>query len=460
MSQDVFADIDPNTKSGTQLAADLNDFKAALLTQHSGATAPTYAEVGTEWLDTAVANTLVFKKYDGTQWISTFTIDDVAHSLSLGGNNPIASVSITRTDTAADMIEMYRNTATQTDGGLIFSQTNDNATKRTMAKMKLISESIADTAENASASFETMKAGAMTEAMRISATAFFVEMLKGTGQRNVVVDANGNISSEAAASGSNIFSDGNAVTGDDSTYTETGLALTKSSTAAELIDGSQVFKVISTAGAETLETAAITIPVGYIDQPLIVGMKYKAGADWTMEIIDQGATVLAGETVKSFTPLSNEAAVKKMFAVLPSGTTSVTIKFTSSAADTLLFDDLLVYSWVSTDEPLYFSRSIANLQTNTDLFLIASLKNSGYEVSAKITRETATNFAQGLAKFFINYSSDAAAWAVRANSVSDFESVDTGLTFDMNSRTLNYDSTDITGASYVGNITGTIRRIL
>jgi hypothetical protein len=460
MSQVVFANIDPNTKSGTQLAADLNDFKSALLTQHSGATSPTYVEIGTEWLDTSVAGILVFKKYDGTQFVSTFTIDDVAHTLSLGGNNPTASVTITRSDTAADMIEMFRNTAVQTEGGLIFTQINDNAIKKTMGKIKINSESVADTAEDASVSFEVMDAGTLTEIFKVDDSTMFVEAFKGIGQRNIVVDANGNVSTEAASSGANIFSDGNAVTGDDTNYTATTLTFTKSATAIELIDGTQVYKAVATGAAETLETAAITIPVGYIDQPLIVSMKYKASADWTIEMIDQGATTLVTETIEAFTPISNEASVKKLFAVLPSGTTSVTVKLTSTAADTLLFDDLEVYSSVAVDEPLYFSRSIDNNVTNTDLFLIASLKASAYRVQAKITRETTTNFAQAISEFFINYSSDASAWSVKKEVVTDFETVDTELTFDMNVRTLNYDSSDITGASYTGNIRGTITRIL
>jgi hypothetical protein len=67
MTQAVFNDIDPNVKSGTELATDLNNFKASLLTQHSGASAPTYAEIGTEWLDSSVTDLLIKK---GLRWNS------------------------------------------------------------------------------------------------------------------------------------------------------------------------------------------------------------------------------------------------------------------------------------------------------------------------------------------------------------------------------------------------------
>lgn len=461
MSQDVFNDIDPNVTSGTQLAAYLNDFKAALLTQHSGSSAPSYAEIGTEWLDTSVAGSLVFKKYDGTQWVTTFTIDDSAHTLSLGGNNPVASITVTRTDTSADMIEMYRDTQTQTNSGLIFSQKTDANNKKTFAKFKLNAESVAEGAEEASASIEAFDAGTLKEIFKVAKDSFFAETFKGTGKRNLVTDANGNVTTEAAVSGGNVFSNGDAVTGDDTTYINTGLSsFGKSTTSTELIDQSQVFKAVSTAAAQTLETEDITIPVGYIDQPLILSIPYKAGADWTVEILDQADSILVSETLKGFTPVLNEANVKKMFAVLPSGTTTVSVRFTSTAADTLIFDKVQVYSWVTTEEPLYFSRDILNNQTNTDLFLIASLKYSAYKVKAKITRQTDTNFAQGISEFFINYSSDAGAWSIKKETISDFESVEVETTFDMNVRTLNYDSSDITGANYAGEITGTITRIL
>ena len=72
MTQVVFPDIDPATKTGTALADDLNDFKEALLTSHSGTSAPTYIQTGTLWYQT---NDKIFYVYDGTANIPIWTLD-------------------------------------------------------------------------------------------------------------------------------------------------------------------------------------------------------------------------------------------------------------------------------------------------------------------------------------------------------------------------------------------------
>ena len=56
MSQYDFGTIDPNTKSGTALASDLNSWRNALHTTHGGSTAPSYITAGMLWLDTTSAN--------------------------------------------------------------------------------------------------------------------------------------------------------------------------------------------------------------------------------------------------------------------------------------------------------------------------------------------------------------------------------------------------------------------
>lgn len=66
MSQFDFGTIDPNTKSGTQLASDLNDFRDALNSGHSGATRPVYAQAGTHWVRTVSSTQWDLVFYDGT----------------------------------------------------------------------------------------------------------------------------------------------------------------------------------------------------------------------------------------------------------------------------------------------------------------------------------------------------------------------------------------------------------
>lgn len=74
MSQYDFGTIDPNTKSGTALATDLNSWRNALHSTHSGSTAPAYITTGMLWVDSTSAN-LKIKMYDGAQSIDVGIID-------------------------------------------------------------------------------------------------------------------------------------------------------------------------------------------------------------------------------------------------------------------------------------------------------------------------------------------------------------------------------------------------
>lgn len=53
MTQYDFGTIDPTATSGTQLALDLDDWRNALESMHSGTSRPSYAQAGTEWLNTS-----------------------------------------------------------------------------------------------------------------------------------------------------------------------------------------------------------------------------------------------------------------------------------------------------------------------------------------------------------------------------------------------------------------------
>jgi hypothetical protein len=55
MSQFNFGTIDPNVKTGTELAADLNQWRDALHTTHAGVARPAYATPGLLWVDQASA---------------------------------------------------------------------------------------------------------------------------------------------------------------------------------------------------------------------------------------------------------------------------------------------------------------------------------------------------------------------------------------------------------------------
>lgn len=65
MSQFDFATIDPNAKSGTQLAVDLNNWRDALHSGHRGASRPAYAQGGMLWVRETSAEQWDLMFYDG-----------------------------------------------------------------------------------------------------------------------------------------------------------------------------------------------------------------------------------------------------------------------------------------------------------------------------------------------------------------------------------------------------------
>lgn len=65
MSQFDFATIDPNAKSGTQLAVDLNNWRDALHSGHRGAARPLYAQAGMLWVRETSAEQWDLIFYDG-----------------------------------------------------------------------------------------------------------------------------------------------------------------------------------------------------------------------------------------------------------------------------------------------------------------------------------------------------------------------------------------------------------
>jgi microcystin-dependent protein len=64
-------------KSGLVYRQDDNNGKKALLSQHKGATPPVYAAAGTLWLDDS-ATPWILKIYDGSNWISTGTVNAIS----------------------------------------------------------------------------------------------------------------------------------------------------------------------------------------------------------------------------------------------------------------------------------------------------------------------------------------------------------------------------------------------
>lgn len=74
MTQHDFGTIDPATKSGSALAGNLNDFRDAVNSMHSGSARPSYVVAGMMWLDTS-GSTWFAKLYDGTDDIVIARVD-------------------------------------------------------------------------------------------------------------------------------------------------------------------------------------------------------------------------------------------------------------------------------------------------------------------------------------------------------------------------------------------------
>lgn len=108
MPQTIFADIDPNTTSGNQLATYLNDFKAALLSSLSGTARPTELEAGGTWLDIAADPIWYLKLFDGTDDIVIMTVDTTSNSASLATALNLFTISKTSADTASPVLEMIK----------------------------------------------------------------------------------------------------------------------------------------------------------------------------------------------------------------------------------------------------------------------------------------------------------------------------------------------------------------
>jgi hypothetical protein len=139
MSQYDFGTIDPNTKSGTALASDLNSFRTALHTSNSGSTAPSYITTGMLWVDSTSAN-LKIKMYDGAQSIDVAIID---------ATNNVARVAV---DSAATS---YITTTTAAQIKFVIASVDTATIRSTGLQFNIASPYIGDSSNNELVSFST-----------------------------------------------------------------------------------------------------------------------------------------------------------------------------------------------------------------------------------------------------------------------------------------------------------------
>jgi hypothetical protein len=139
MAQYDFGTIDPNTKSGTALATDLNSYRNAVNSMHSGSSAPSYITAGMMWVDTTSADYKV-KLYDGAQSITVAIID---------ATNNVARVAVDPAETS------YITSTTSAQIRHVIASTNIFTTRSTGIQFNLASPVIADSNNNELISFTT-----------------------------------------------------------------------------------------------------------------------------------------------------------------------------------------------------------------------------------------------------------------------------------------------------------------
>lgn len=103
MTQSVFADIDPSTKTGTQLATDLNNFKDSLLSSHLGTSSPSYSVEGTLWMDNTSSNLVAYVEDTDAANIPVFQVDATNHVARVAMDNDRDSWITASTDDQIDV---------------------------------------------------------------------------------------------------------------------------------------------------------------------------------------------------------------------------------------------------------------------------------------------------------------------------------------------------------------------
>lgn len=90
-------------KTPTDMAQDMKGSLDALLSFHSGPSAPPYAVIGTKWADTATLNRIIYKIYDGADWVPFLTINTATNTARLASTNPITTLASDATETLASV---------------------------------------------------------------------------------------------------------------------------------------------------------------------------------------------------------------------------------------------------------------------------------------------------------------------------------------------------------------------
>ncbi len=109
MSQNIWTSINPATTSGTQLATLLNDFKDAVVSGLSGATRPSTLQAGGGWIDTSVADTYIYKIYDGTSDTEIYRVNLLTGAATIGNVDTSFQITKTSDDVVAPIFALAKS---------------------------------------------------------------------------------------------------------------------------------------------------------------------------------------------------------------------------------------------------------------------------------------------------------------------------------------------------------------
>ena len=107
MSQYDFGSIDPDTVSGTELAAMLNQHRDAVHSLHQGGSRPAYAVTGMRWIDNSSSPWLV-KLFDGDVDIIEAELDATADTANYRHRRPVVTRTADYSVVAADFGRIIR----------------------------------------------------------------------------------------------------------------------------------------------------------------------------------------------------------------------------------------------------------------------------------------------------------------------------------------------------------------
>ncbi len=238
MAQYSFGTIDPNTKSGTALASDLNSYRDAVNSTHSGSSAPSYVTGSMLWSDTTSAD-YELKMYDGAQWITIAILD---------ATNNVARVAIDSAETS------YITATTAGQIKHVIASVDTMTIRSTGLQFNIASPVISDTNHNELLSFTTTASAVNQINIANAATggAAAISAVGGDTDIGLTLTPKGagvvTLAGPAAFSGAAVFAAGSAAAPSISTSGDlnTGIFFPAADTIAFAEGGTEVMRIDAT----------------------------------------------------------------------------------------------------------------------------------------------------------------------------------------------------------------------